>query len=151
MCQHITLQPPGPTLRGPVPARSCELWRDYTRVCAEMGGCEGTSSIRVEEGGRDERREQKPENIDSKSDKRAAETPLKSVSSSVIVHHHYEEKRTVIGSQPLMDFLTVAFEIKQHWLHRSSPMTESSHHALGILVITSQPAAKPNQNQHWRH
>lgn len=54
-------------------------------VRAEMGGCEGTSSIRVEEGGRDERREQKPGNIENKSDNKAAETRLK---SSVIVHHH---------------------------------------------------------------
>lgn len=60
-------------------------------------------------------------------------------SQAVIVHHHYEEKRTVIGSQPLMDFVTVLFEIKQRWSHRSSPRTESSRYALGILIITFQP------------
>lgn len=106
MCQRVTLQTPPPILWGAIStAALVPVWfGGIIRVCVQRS--EDIREQLAYSGGRWQRpvkMMQTTECREWKSDNRGDETPLKSA-SSVIVRHHYEEKRTVIGSQPLMDF-----------------------------------------------
>lgn len=102
MCQRVTLQTPPPILWGAIStAALVPVWfGEITRVCVQRS--EDIVEQLAYSGGRCQRW-CKLQNAEWKCDNRGDETPLKSA-PSVIVRHHSEEKRTVIGSQPLMGF-----------------------------------------------
>lgn len=126
MCQGVTSQSLPPILWGAMSSAALlPVW--FGEIPRRSGDIKEQLACSGARWQRPAEMMQTAESREPKCDKRGDETPLKSA-ASVIVRRHREEKRTVTGSQPLMDFATAAFEIK--W-HRSSPGTESSRYAPG--------------------